>query len=77
MSKGQLGRGGGGRMPSRIAVEAQRDLAWVDVGSGVRLMRVQPLQVKDTDHCKTGGGVGVRVRGQMYMYVPVPVSNAC
>ena len=52
---GQVGRGAG-RMPSRIAMEAQRDLAWVDVGSGVQLMRVQPLQVQKCCRGREKGG---------------------
>lgn len=34
-----------GRMSRRVAVEAQKELAWMDTGMGVQLMKVQPVQV--------------------------------
>ena len=34
-----------GRASRGVAMEAQRELAWMDAGGGVQLMRIQPIQV--------------------------------
>lgn len=44
ISRGQPGRGTSRITSRKSTTEAQKDLAWVDVGNGVQLMRVQPLQ---------------------------------